>query len=165
MAFNASKFVSTSLTDLSGVIPVVKNHFEGKGYTVEIVESSYGCFISLTKGGFFKSVLGMKTSLNIDVRKKTGGIFIETKVGIFGQQLIPTLIMLFVAWPVLFTQITGLVHQAKLDDEAINVIENAIRDNENKKSYSTDNAGQFCTQCGTGLPAGSLFCNVCGAKQ
>jgi len=163
--FNSSKFIPTQLTDLSGVASALKTHFEGKGYTVESTDSSYGYFISLTKGGIFKSVIGMKTALNIDVRKVSGGISVDAKVGIFGQQLIPSLIMMFIAWPVIFAQITGLVQQSKLDGEAIAVIENAVRASEDGKIINADGAKQFCAECGAEIASVSRFCSVCGAKQ
>jgi len=165
MAFKSSKFISSPVTDLTGVAAAARSHFEAKGYTVEILESSYGYFISLTKGGIFKSVLGLKTSLNIDVKKVSGGVSVDAKVGIFGQQLIPSLIMWFVAWPVILTQITGLVQQAKLDNEAIDVIEEAIRNIENGKSFNTGGEKQFCTECGAEIAATALFCSACGTKQ
>jgi len=165
MPFNSSRFVPTSLSDLSGVVSTFEMYFQGKGYTVEATESSYGYFISLTKGGMFKSVLGMKTSLNIDVKKIHGGVSMDAKVGIIGQQAIPTLIIMFVAWPVLLTQITGLVQQAKLDNEALDIIENAIHAIEGGQSTGLAGSKQFCTQCGADIAAGSLFCSACGEKQ
>ncbi len=86
--FNTTRFISTKLSDLSGVSAIVKQHFESQGYMVDAVESSYGCFISITKGGVFKSVLGMKSSLNVDVKKVSGGVSVNAKVGIFGQELV-----------------------------------------------------------------------------
>ncbi|MDR2599344.1 MAG: zinc ribbon domain-containing protein [Oscillospiraceae bacterium] len=165
MAFNSTRFVPTLLTDFSDVASTVQMYFQGKGYTVEVTESSYGCFISLTKGGMFKSVLGMKTSLNIDIKKINSGVSIDAKVGILGQQLIPSLVFMFVAWPVMLTQISGLVQQAKLDNEALDVIENAIRAIENGSSSGVGNSRQFCTQCGADITAGSAFCSACGEKQ
>jgi len=165
MPFNSSRFVPTSLTDLSGVVSTFQMYFQGKGYTVEATESSYGYFVSLTKGGMFKSVLGMKTSLNIEIKKINGGVSIDAKVGILGQQVVPSLVIMFVAWPVLITQITGLVQQAKLDNEALDVIENAIRSSESGQNTGAAASKQFCTQCGADITAGSLFCSACGEKQ
>lgn len=161
--FNSNKFIPTNLKDLSGVVQLTKQNFETKGYIVNVEDSSYGSFISLTKGGIFKTILGMKTSLNLDVKILSGGISVDAKVGIFGQQLIPSLIMWFVAWPVLLTQITGLVQQANLDDEAINVIETAVKQCENGAPVESGTA--FCVNCGSAMPENAAFCSSCGTKQ
>ncbi len=166
--FKSTKLIATNLKDLSKVALHTEEYFTNQGYTVEVEESSFGYFISLTKGNIFKAVLGMKTALNIDVKIIASGVFVEAKVGVFGQQLVPSLIMLFVAWPVLLTQISGLVAQAKLDDEAISVIEKGVRFYE-KNEANTNNKNSmlneiFCTECGTKLPTGAKFCLSCGEK-
>ncbi len=166
--FKSTKLIATNLKNLSEVALYTKEYFANQGYTVEVEESSFGYFISLTQGNIFKAVLGMKTALNIDVKIVTNGVFIEAKVGVFGQQLVPSLIMLFVAWPVLLTQISGLVTQAKLDDEAISVIEQGVRFYENNEVNANNKSStvneMFCTECGTSLPIGAKFCFSCGEK-
>ncbi len=162
--FNSTKFIPTELKDISGVVNETREYFASQGYEVNVEDSSYGSFISLSKGGIFKSILGMKTSLNVEIKCLSGGISVEAKVGIFGQQAIPTLIMYFVAWPVALTQISGLVKQAKLDDEVISVIERSIyRHQSGEKASASEN--NFCTACGAKIAAGSAFCSSCGAKQ
>jgi hypothetical protein len=44
---------------------------------------------------------------------------VETGVGIFGQQAIPTAVTLLVFWPVLVAQVWNMAQEAKLDEEAI----------------------------------------------
>lgn len=163
--FNTKKTVTTSVHDLSGAVEATKKHFEGNGYTVEASDSSYGYFISMTKGGVFRTVLGMRTSLNVDVVRISGGVSIEAKVGIFAQQAIPTLIMMFIAWPVLLTQITGLVQQSKLDDEVVSFIEDAIIRCGGGNNLHVGQSRQFCPQCGADIASDSRFCSACGAKQ
>ena len=88
----------------------------------------------------------------------------EAGVGIFGQQVIPTMIMLFVAWPVLLTQIWGLVQQSKLDDKALAIAEAVIR----KSGSATPQAeigDRFCTKCGHKVLADAVYCSFCGTKQ
>lgn len=163
--FKSEKFIPTNMKDLSAVANTVKEYFESKGYTVSMEDNAMGCFISLNKGGMFKAVLGMKTALNIEIRTLTGGVAANAKVGIFGQQLVPSMISLFVAWPVLVTQITGLVSQSKLDDEALEVIEKSIHSLEAGENVTVNSASAFCTSCGSALKPGSRFCSECGAKQ
>lgn len=161
--FGSTKIFSTQVTDISGVMDDVKGYFLGKGYEVSVENTTQGGFISLSKGGLFKTVLGMKTALNVEIRQMAGGLSVEAKVGIFQQQAIPTLIMLFVAWPVVLTQIGGLVQQAKLDDELMMVVENAINNRQNCAAPVGGN--EFCVSCGASIAAGSAFCSACGAKQ
>jgi hypothetical protein len=128
--FNSQKFIFTKLTNLSEVATITCSYFEAKDYTVGVTDIFNGYMISLSKGGIFKAILGMKTSLNIEIKRQVDGVQVTAKVGIFGQQVVPSLIMWFLAWPVLVTQISGLVAQSKLDNEAVEVIENAIRSTE-----------------------------------
>ncbi len=158
---DSSRFFSTKLTDMSGIAKDFTRHFEGAGYAVTSDQSVAGLFLSVTKGGTFQSVVGMKTALNIDVRTSDGGITASMQVGAFGKQILPTALTLFVAWPVLIPQIMGLVSQSKLDEEAYGVIEAAIRKYENNSAAA---AGQFCTGCGAALAEGAVFCNKCGQR-
>ncbi len=177
--FNSTKFVPTQMQDYSEVIRQTGEQLSQQGYTFTTGDSALGNYFSITKGGLFKSVLGMKTALNVELTPVSGGVNIEAKVGIFGQQIVPTMIMLFVAWPVLLTQIGGMVQQAKLDDQVIQILETNIRLLEGQASTAgrTDTSGttqdsqmagggqsEFCTQCGTKVPVGSRFCNSCGSK-
>lgn len=185
--FNSVRFISTSMTDFSEVADMVGEQMTQQGYTYTKNASALGCSFSITKGGIFKSVLGMKTALNVDMTPMNGGVNVSAKVGVFGQQALPTVITMFVAWPVLLTQISGMVQQAKLDDEVIQKIEQCIRMRENSgpaagyrgtagagpMPFQNDAAGggsaaqqgfEFCTSCGTKVPLGSRFCNGCGAK-
>jgi prephenate dehydratase len=173
--FNTSKTVVTAVTNLDYVENTFKQHFENQGFNVTISKNTNGFFASITKGNIFKAVLGMKTSLNIEVRQVYNGIFVEAKVGVFGQQVLPSVITLFLLWPVMLTQIAGLVSQAKLDNQAIHVIEQAIRTVEKDPSLSAPaqsnnfqvNTGNkiFCEQCGNQLNAGAKFCSSCGKAK
>lgn len=116
------------LPEIAGTI---SEEFQKDGYEVEVKELYYGGYdISITKGGFFKSVLGMKTALKISlISQGTNGLSFEAGVGIFGQQLIPTIISMFFYWPVIITQIWGLIQQANLDDKAAEIVEKVIEEN------------------------------------
>ena len=114
----------------------------------------------------FKAVLGMKTALKVHVYPVTENIRIDAGVGIFGQQVVPTLISMFLFWPVLITQISGMISQAKMDDRVMEIAADtiareAMRFNNNSSSSA---GGKFCTQCGRSLPGDALFCSGCGAK-
>lgn len=165
-AFKSQKVIETTLTDFTNVASDVKAHFIKHGYAVEVSETAGGYFISLTKGGLFKAVLGMKTALNIDIKTTVDAVTVQAQVGIFGQQIVPSLIVWFVAWPVLLTQISGMVKQAMLDNEAISVVEKAISKYENSvaSSSTVTPSKLFCTVCGTNALLGAKFCVACGTK-
>lgn len=156
------------------LIPAIANNivddFQRDGYEVRCEELiSGGRDISLTKGGMFKAVLGMKTALKVTLIPNGNSISFEAGIGIFGQQTIPTIIMLFFAWPVLLTQIWGLVQQADLDDRALRIAEATIGRGSSSSQTpppvpSSGNNGKFCTNCGSQLPAGAKFCSNCGAR-
>ena len=176
--FNTTKFISTGLTDFSGIIENVGTRLAGEGYTFTRESGALGDYFSITKGGIFKSVLGMKTALNVELTQMNGGVSVSAKVGMFGQQVIPTMITLFVAWPVLLTQIGGMVEQSKLDEKVIGMLEEEIRRAEQESASDSGAAGDpavtnpeegaaaagtFCTSCGAKLSAGARFCSACGS--
>ena len=159
--------------DIDKVISDVKQAFEVKGYTVESESlANGGAHISLTNSNIFKMVLGLKTALNVELEPQHENWQINAEVGIFGQQAIPTMIMLFVAWPVLITQIAGLIKQAKLDDEVVQEIEDSLKRNKRRQdsiaskndNVFPDKTGLFCPQCGAKTDSTSKFCAQCGAK-
>lgn len=141
---------------------LVRREYLSKGYLVEVSPSSSGVFISISKGGIFSKVLGMQTALNINVVTVENEVHVKANVGIFGQQAIPTVITLFVFWPVLCTQIIGIVQQAKLDNEVADFIEEIIRTQTDAES---ENEGIFCCACGHKIGKSVPFCPMCGEKQ
>lgn len=151
-----------------GAIPKIaseiEREFRADGFEVsnsDIV--SGGVDISITKGGLFKAVLGMRTALKITLTPQVNGILFDANVGIFGQQVVPTIIMWYFLWPVLLTQIWGLVNQAKLDDKALAIAQRVIS-NEGS-SINTNKSVKFCPGCGTPLPSiDAKFCVNCGLK-
>lgn len=139
----------------------VATHFKAEGYEVSVEETGLGALVSMTKGGLFKMVLGMKTALNLKLSCYSDRVFAQASIGIFGIQAIPTLVMLFVTWPVLLTQIWGMIRQAKLDDEVIDVVGEAIR----LGNLAAGEQKVFCTACGAHIAADSETCPVCGAAE
>ena len=49
-----------------------------------------------------------------------------TGIGIFGQQVIPTIITMFIFWPVILSQLWGIVKQSQLDDRVMIIAANTI---------------------------------------
>ena len=74
---------------------------------------------------------------------------------------------MFLFWPVLITQISGMIAQAKMDDKVMMIAADTIaREAYRNTNYNTaaPAGGKFCTQCGKSMPAEALFCSGCGAK-
>lgn len=150
------------------LIPIIANRiqveFQNEGYEVALdALSSGGYDISITKGGLFKAVLGMKTALKVTLLPQGNTIHFEAGVGIWGQQAIPTVISMLFFWPVLITQIWGMVEQSKLDDKALDIAKDVIYTNNNSGAASPNpNGNKFCTVCGTPNSASANFCCGCG---
>jgi len=144
----------------------ILTHFRAEGYEVDVQVSDLGTHdISLTKGGLFKAVLGLRTALKITLKPESGRISFDAGIGIFGQQLIPSLIMYFVYWPVLLTQLWGLVQQSQLDDIALRLAESVIpSDQAAPKVVEPTSISSFCPNCGAKHDAGMRFCPNCGTK-
>lgn len=171
-AFNTKKYLNGNPSLIPQIASRIENVFSAEGYNVQTQSlMSGGADISLAKGGVFKAVLGLKTALKITLKPEGEGINFEAGVGLFGMQIIPTAVMWFIAWPVLVTQIWGLVQQSKLDDRVLKVAEDVISENAMGKSapaptsFMSAPEKKFCTKCGAELPAEALFCPKCGAQQ
>lgn len=121
--------------------------------------ASGGADISITKGGVFKAIVGMKTALKVNIVPNGNESFTaEAGVGIFGQQAIPTALTMLVAWPVMIPQIWGLIEQSKLDEHVLELIQQSI--DKNKGASNT----LFCPNCGHKVNVGDMFCGGCGIK-
>lgn len=158
--FNTKKILYGSPSLIPTIANRIQEQFQNDEYEVVMdALSSGGYDISITKGGFFKAILGMKTALKITLLPQGDNIHFDAGVGIFGKQIIPTLIMWYVAWPVLLTQIWGMIQQSKLDDEALRIAEDVVNMNNNYSTTSANsNGSKFCPYCGTENPADAKFC-------
>ena len=162
MAFSSKKLFYSDPSFIPAIADEVVEQFRLEGFSVaQFPLGSGGADVSITKGGVFKAVLGMKTALKITLKPVGQHILAEAGVGIFGQQAIPTMISVFVFWPVILTQIWGMIVQSRLDNRAMELIENSI--NRLKSSAGTIRAyGSFCPSCGS--PTTGRFCASCGKK-
>ena len=129
--FSTKKTLQCSTFLLPDIAGSIQEEFQNEGYDVITSELSTGGYdISITKGGVFKAVLGMKTALKVTLRPlSSDAIAFEAGVGIFGQQAIPTIISMLFFWPVLITQVWGMVEQSQLDDKALAIAEKVITSN------------------------------------
>lgn len=162
-AFNTKKLILAPSSLIPTMGERISQSFVNEGFEVTSSPLSNGGYdVSITKGGMFKAVLGMKTALKVSLAPQSGNVYFDASVGIFGQQAIPTVISMFFFWPVLITQIWGMVEQSNLDDKALAIAEEVARNSSVKSSSST--TGRFCTNCGTQISMQAKFCLECGTK-
>jgi hypothetical protein len=136
-AFNTEKFIPISVADLEPVAQELAGHFKQRNYQVECSPLPDGEWqVGITRGGAFKTALGLKSALKVQIEPRSTGTMVKAGAGIFGKQAVPTAIMLFVAWPVLLTQVWGLIREAGLDDEAVRVVETILTRVQRSGSFS-----------------------------
>jgi hypothetical protein len=58
-----------------------------------------------------------------------GNIAFEAGISVVKQQLIPTLITMFVFSPVVIAQVWGMIKQSKLDEKALEIAERELYNN------------------------------------
>lgn len=165
--FNTHKIINAEPSVIPAMANKITDYFKSQGYEVDVQVSDLGTYdISLTKGGMFKAVLGLKTALKVTLKPEADRVSFDAGIGIFGQQLIPALIMYFVAWPVLLTQIWGMVQQSNLDDTALMLAESVIPSNSALgRTVESTSISSFCPNCGYKHDAGMRFCPSCGMRQ
>ena len=157
--YSTQKLLDASAAQIPQIAEAIRKDFADDGFEVYVdTLMSGGRDISITKGNLFKAVLGMHSALKISLTPRQSGVFFDANVGIYGQQAIPTIISMLFFWPVLITQISGLVQHSSLDDRALEVAEKVIRKNDT--GDSTTNF--FCTNCGAQIEYDALFCPKCG---
>jgi len=158
-AFSQKKVFDVFPNNLDKVSKDVIDHFTAQGYETNCKDMISGGFdLSISKSNLFKNICGMKSALKIKVLTAYDNVTVEISVGIWGQQLIPSVISMFVYWPILISQIWGLIKQSNLDDEALEIIETSL----NEHCRKADNSNQemvYCPKCGTGYPKGTKFCS------
>lgn len=161
MGFSSKRVFMADPSFIPAVAEELFLQFKAEGYNVKQENLiSGGVDISITKGGIFKAIAGMKTALKITIKPDDSHIVSEAGVGIFGQQAIPTIISMLFFWPVLLTQTWGLIQQSKLDDHAMELIEKSLQ-RLNVSGKTTTN-GSFCPECGAAVTGN--FCSSCGKK-
>ncbi|MGR9116337.1 MAG: zinc ribbon domain-containing protein [Gammaproteobacteria bacterium] len=165
--FNSIKMFPIVVDDLEPIANDVMDHFKKQNFDVEAEQTITGGWdISLAKGNMFKAVLGMKTALKVSIEPSQSITTAKAGIGIFGAQAVPSVISMFFLWPVLITQIWGMVKQSSLDDEALECVEASLKAHApaafGQRGGLSDSA--FCTECGTNIQAGAKFCPQCGAK-
>ncbi len=163
-AFNTKAILIGDASLIPIIAEKICESFASKGFDTKRDNLlSGGEELFLSKGGVFKEIMGMRTALEVTLIPSDNGVSFEAGIGIFGQQFLPTVISMLFAWPVLLTQMWGIVQQSKLDDEALAIANIVISDV--KTFLPTDNSTfKFCTECGTRLISDAKYCSNCGSK-
>jgi hypothetical protein len=166
--YNKKKLLEAPASQIPQIAEAIRKDFEIDDFEVNVdTLVSGGRDISITRGNLFKAILGMRSALKITLTPRSDGILFDANVGIYGQQSIPTVISVLFFWPVLITQIWGLIEQSKLDDRALEVAERACTGRSSAfaaVSQPTSTGTKFCTECGTSVDASAKFCPECGSK-
>lgn len=164
MAFTSSRVFKVSPDRIPGMARTLEIALRQDGYETRSDTLLGGdVIVSLTNGGLFKAIVGMKTALKVELRADGGNVLAKTSVGIWGHQIVPTVIMLLWFWPVLITQIWGLVQQSRLDTHVMEILGKAAeKEPEAIDVPSEEVSARFCSECGK--PVTGNFCSNCGAK-
>jgi hypothetical protein len=166
--YKTQKLLQAHPSQIEKIAEAIRSEFTNDGFEVMVDDlMSGGKDISITKGNMFKAVLGMKSALKVVLTPQSNGVMFDANVGIYGQQAIPTVISMFFFWPVLITQIWGLVEQSKLDDRALTIAESAIGAPATAPAaaaFYQNVPTKFCTNCGAQINQAAKFCPNCGAQ-
>ena len=86
--FSTKKTLYGSTSLIPTIANRIQEEFQNDGYEVSMdALSSGGYDISITKGGVFKAVLGMKTALKVTLLPQDNNIHFEAGIGIWGSKL------------------------------------------------------------------------------
>ncbi|MBR4119636.1 MAG: zinc ribbon domain-containing protein [Bacteroidales bacterium] len=125
--FTTKKTIYGNASLIPTVAERVRQAFAADGYEVRINNLANGQEVCITKGGFVKVALGLRSALKITMKPtQEGNILFEAGVSIFKQQFLPTVISACFFSPVVIAQIWGMIKQAKLDEKALRIAEQAL---------------------------------------
>ena len=126
-AFTTKKTLYGNPSQIPAVAEQIRQAFATDGYEVKIDNPANGQEIYITKGGFVKAALGLRSALKVTMKPaRDGKINFEAGVSIFKQQFVPTVITMCFFSPVVIAQIWGMIKQSKLDEKAVLVAERAL---------------------------------------
>lgn len=126
-AFTTKKTLYGNPSQIPAVAEHIRQSFAADGYEVRIENPTNGQEIYITKGGFVKAALGLRSALKVTMKPtRDGNINFEAGVSIFKQQFVPTVITMCFFSPVVIAQIWGMIRQSKLDEKAVSVAEQTL---------------------------------------
>ncbi|MBQ2885093.1 MAG: zinc ribbon domain-containing protein [Alphaproteobacteria bacterium] len=126
-AFTTKKTLYGNPSQIPAVAEQIRQAFVADGYEVRIDNPANDQEIYITKGGFVKAALGLRSALKVTMKPtRDGNINFEAGVSIFKQQFVPTVITMCFFSPVVIAQIWGMIKQSKLDEKAVAIAERAL---------------------------------------
>ena len=126
-AFTTKKTLYGSPSQIPAIAEQIRQAFAADGYEVRIDNLANGQEIYITKGGFVKAALGLRSALKVTMKPaRDGNINFEAGVSIFKQQFVPTVITMCFFSPVVIAQFWGMIKQSKLDEKAVSIAERAL---------------------------------------
>ena len=126
-AFSSQKTLYGDTARIPQVAEKIRQAFVNEGYEVRIEDPASGQRIFISKGGLLKAAVGARTALEVTMKPdKAGNIAFEAGVSVVKQQLVPTLITMFVFAPVVIAQVWGMVQQSKLDEKVLAIAEREL---------------------------------------
>ena len=126
-AFTTKKTLYGNPSQIPAVAEQIRHAFAADGYEVRIDNLTTDQEIYITKGGFVKAALGLRSALKVTMKPaRDGNINFEAGVSIFKQQFVPTVITMCFFSPVVIAQIWGMIKQSKLDEKAVSIAEQAL---------------------------------------
>ena len=167
--FNEKRTIYGHIDNIEYVLNDVKLYFEAKKFEVHVESNLDSGFISITKGGIFKSVTGLKVALNTSLKIQNDNVFVESKIGAFGSKVAVLLVGVYViAWPLAVSAALGMILQTNLNKEMMEQIAKSIYFHSNKSISNTSRTyieeNRTCTGCGCILPSNADYCSECGKK-
>jgi hypothetical protein len=151
------------------IAAAVQSEFMSQGYDVSRNDLANGdVFVSLTKSGFFRTVSGFKTALNLSLKPVGGNRFVaSSKFGFWDTQGIPTAITLLVFWPLVIAQTMGYKTQQQLNAKVIALVRRSLENAKAKHASAPPpppSGSSFCPDCGARCAEDAVFCSKCGTK-
>ncbi len=82
--FKSSRYIPIGNVDLGLVAEDLAKHFQAQEFEVQQESTLVGGWhIDIAKGGTFKTILGMKTALKIELEPSGNGTLAKAGIGIF----------------------------------------------------------------------------------
>lgn len=126
-AFSTKKTLYGDTAKIPQVAEKIRQAFVNEGYEVRIEDPANGQRIFISKGGLFKAALGLRTVLEVTMTPNSAGnIEFEAGVSVVKQQLVATMLTMFVFSPVVIAQVWGMIKQSKLDEKALAIAEREL---------------------------------------
>lgn len=155
--FTSTKSFKANPEFIPFVTRKIKEDFESKGFEFVTTSASMNRTVfKVVKSNLVRNITGLKQGLEVTINRNGENIDIEAKGTVVRDQALASVISLLVTWPVLITQVIGLINQSKLDTRVITVADTAYLE------YKASESKEFCPHCGSLVEKGSSFCNHCG---